>query len=156
MAHTLPGQTRTTAPIVLNARDERMPEMIVKAFEGNEPPPSTFALRGENQAFDQNLRAVGSRAYGNMDDAGLKQTPELMKLYENPIVDKAVNTVMAQERATRIGTTRPPASPVDIMHKVKQEIVDMGVAATGRGSSTQSYNRDLARQFVDTLKGRKF
>jgi len=151
-AHTQPGETRTLAKNVLDARDRQAPDMIVRAFEGKEPPPSSFALRGENQAFDQNLRAVGSRAYGDMEAAGLKQTPELMKLYENPIIDKAINKVMSEEAATRAGTSRVPASPVDIMHKVKQEIADQGVAATGRGASTQSYYRDLAGEYVRALK----
>lgn len=152
MAHTMPGETRSHAKTVLEARDRQAGNRIVSSFEGGEPPPSSFALRGEGQAFDQNLRAVGSRAYGLMDDAGLKQSPDLMKLYENPIIDKAINKVMSEEAATRAGTSRSPASPVDIMHKVKQEIADMGVAATGRGSSTQSYFRDLAGEYVRALK----
>lgn len=152
MANTLPGETRSYAKNVLESRDRQAGNRLVRAFEGNEAPPSSYALRGEGQAFDQNLRAVGSRAYGEMDAAGLKQSPELMALYENPIVDRAINKVMAEEAATRTGTSRGPASPIDIMHKVKQEIQDMGVAATGRGSSTQSYFRDLAGEYVRALK----
>lgn len=151
-AHTMPGETRTTAKTVLEARDKNSPDRMVRAFEGSEPPPTSFALRGENQAFDQYKRAVGSQAYGDMGEAGLKQSPELMALYENPIVARALDTVMAQEKATRIGTARDPASLVDIMHKVKQEIADQGVAATGRGASTQNYFRDLASTFVETFK----
>jgi hypothetical protein len=151
-ANTLPGQTKSVAKNVLEGRDRQAGSRLAKAFEGSEPPPSAYALRGEGQAFDQNLRAVGNRAYDAMDQAGLKQTPELMKLYENPVVDRAIKKVMAEEQATRVGTSRTPASPVDIMHKVKQEIQDMGVAETGRGSSTQSYFRDLASEYVRALK----
>lgn len=151
-ANTLPGQTRSVAKNVLEGRDRQAGTRLAKVFEGSEPPPSAFALRGEGQAFEQNLRAVGQRAYDAMDDAGLRQTPELIKLYENPKVSAAITKVMSEEKATRIGTSRAPASPVDIMHKVKQEIQDMGVSETGRGSSTQSYYRDLAGEYVRALK----
>lgn len=152
-ANTMPGETRTLAKSVLEARDKGAPQRIVGAFEGSEPPPTSFALRGENQAFDQNRRAVGSQVYDEARQAGLKQSPELMKLYENPLVNKAIDSVMAQEKATRIGTSRDPASLVDIMHKVKQNIVDMGVDATTGGRSTQNYYRDLAGEFVKAFKG---
>jgi hypothetical protein len=150
----LPGATRSQAETVLKARDKGAGQRVVRAFEGNEPPPSTYALRGEGQAFDQNARAVGNRAYGAMDDAGLKQTPELRALYENPYVDQALNQVMSVEKNARIG--RPdakPSSPVEIMHKVKQAIWDMGFdGPTARPGANASYYRDLGTDFVNKLK----
>lgn len=152
VAQTMPGETKSFAPKVLDERAKGAGPRLRGAFEGDQPPPSDFALMGPDQGFDSYRRAVGGRVYDAMDAAGLKQSPELMKLYENPVVDRAINKVMSEETATRTGTSRPPASPIDIMHKVKQEIQDMGVAETGRGSSTQSYYRDLAGEYVRALK----
>ncbi len=151
-AYNLPGQTRTIADTVLKERTRGRGDRMVADFNGSEPAPSAKALRGEGGAFEENARAVGNRAYDAMDQAGLKQSPELMALYENEFVDRAINKVMDAESKTRVGTSRAPASPVDIMHKVKQEIQDMGVASTGRGDSTQSYFRDLAGEYVRALK----
>lgn len=152
-AKIMPGATRSHADVVLTSRDRGAGNRLVSAFEGSEPPPSSFALRGEGQAFDQNLRAVGSHAYGMMDEAGLRQTPELMALYENPHVAAAIDRVMAAEKVTRAGTTRAPASPVEIMHKVKQEIWDLGFNKdTARPGPMASWYRDLGIQYMDRLK----
>jgi hypothetical protein len=151
-SRSMPGNTSSHADIVLDARQQQMPGMVRRAFEGAEPPPSRYDLMGERKGFDSYRQAVGSRVYDAMDQAGLKQSPELMALYENPVVNRAIDKVMSAEKTTRVGTTRAAASPVDIMHKVKQEIQDMGVAATGRGDSTQSYYRDLAGEYVRALK----
>jgi hypothetical protein len=152
-AHTMPGQTKSTAKAVLEGRDRQAGNRLTAAFEGSEPPPSAFALRGEGQAFDQNLRSVGAKVYGEMDAAGLKQTPELMALYENPKVAAAIDRIMADEKATRIGTNRAPSSPVEIMHKVKQAIWDLGFDKdTARPGPSASWYRDLGTQYVDALK----
>ena len=152
-ANTMPGETKSFAKSVLEGRDRQAGTRLTKAFEGSEPPPSAFALRGEGQAFDQNLRAVGQRAYAAMDDAGLKQTPELMALYENPEVSAAITRIMDAEKRTRIGTTREPASPVEIMHKVKQAIWDLGFdGPNARPGPNASWYRDLGTQYVDALK----
>lgn len=153
MANTMPGATRSHAKTVLESRDRRAGDRLISALEGSEPPPSAFALRGEGQAFDQNLRAVGQRAYGAMDDAGLRQTPELMQIYENPHVAAAIDRVMAAEQATRVGTNRAPASPVEIMHKVKQAIWDLGFdKETARPGPMASWYRDLGIEYVNRLK----
>lgn len=152
-AHTMPGQTKTVAKNVLEGRDRQAGNRLTAAFEGSEPPPSAYALRGEGQAFDQNLRAVGQRVYQQMDDAGLKQTPELMALYENPHVSAAIDRVMAAEQGTRVGTNRQPASPIEIMHKVKQAIWDLGFdKETARPGPMASWYRDLGTAYVDALK----
>lgn len=149
----LPGETRTQAENILVSRDKDAGRRVVQAFEGTEPPPSTFALRGDDQAFDQNLRAVGQRVYSDMEKAGLKQSPELMAIYENPSVSAAIDRVMATEKATRIGTDRAPASPVEIMHKVKQAIWDLGFNKdTARPGPEASWYRDLGVQYMDRLK----
>lgn len=153
MANTMPGETRSIAKIRLEGRDRGAGPRLVQAFEGTEPPPSSYALRGEGQAFDQNLRAVGNHAYGMMRDAGIRQSPELMEIQSNPIVSRAIDSVMNIERQTRQGTNRPPASPIEIMHKVKQTIWDMGFdAATARPGPNASYYRDLGIQYMDRLK----
>jgi hypothetical protein len=153
MAHTMPGETRSLAENVLESRDARLPAYLRAGFTGDTPPPSTFALAGNGQAFDQNLRAVGQRAYGEMNAAGLKQTPALIEIENNPIVSKAIDNVMNVERQTRIGTNRPPSSPVEIMHKVKQAIWDMGFdAATARPGPNASYYRDLGTEYMNRLK----
>ena len=159
-AKTLSGETRQRAQDFFAPREGvgrigRTGDRMVRAAEGDAKPPSHFALTGDNQepySFANNLRDVGARFYGEMDAAGLKQSPAMGALMENKYVNAAIDKVMANESATRVGTGRSPASTVDIMHKVKQEIADMGVAATGHGDSTQSYFRDLAGHFVSTLK----
>lgn len=153
MAHTMPGETRTLAERVLETRDAQLPAYLREGFTGDTPPPSTYELAGEGKAFDQNLRAVGNRAYGNMNAAGLKQTPELIEIENNPIVSKAIDSVLNVEKQTRIGTSRAPSSPIEIMHKVKQAIWDMGFdAATARPGPNMSYYRDLGTEYMNRLK----
>jgi len=152
-ANTLPGETSSYAKTILETRDRAAPGRVQAAFEGGESPPSTFALRGEGQAFDQNLRAVGQKVYGEMTDAGLRQSPELMAIYENPAVAQAIDRVMTAEKATRIGTDRAPASPIEIMHKVKQAIWDLGFdKETARPGPMASWYRDLGTQYMNRLK----
>lgn len=152
-AHTMPGATKSHAKAVLEGRDRQAGNRLTRVFEGSEPPPSAYALRGEGQAFDEYLRAVGQRAYGAMDDAGLRQTPELMEIYQNPHVSAAIDRVMATEKATRTGTSRAPASPVEIMHKVKQAIWDLGFDKdTARPGPMASWYRDLGIEYMNRLK----
>lgn len=149
----LPGSTRTHAENVLTGREKMEPGILRSAFEGSEPPRSNYQLRGEGQDFEKNIQAVGQRAYGAMDEAGLKQTPELMAIYENPHVKQAIDNTLAVEKSTRIGTDRPPASPVEIMHKVKQAIWDLGFDKdTARPGPNASFYRDLGIQYMDRLK----
>jgi hypothetical protein len=151
-ANTLPGETSSYAKGVLEARDRQAGNRIVSTFEGTEPPLSSYELGKE---FDANIRAVGQRAYqGDMVDAGLKQTPELMALYENPYVAKALDHVMSVERNARVGRPEAvPSSPVEIMHKVKQAIWDMGFdGAIAKPGANASYYRDLGTDFVNKLK----
>ncbi len=154
--HTMDGETRTLAKPALETRERDYPRLMTQAFEGDAPgTPSTFKLRGQDQGFDQNARAVGLRAYqGDMVDAGMKQTPELMALYENPFVDQALKAVMDVEKKARIGRPNAqPSSPIEILHKVKQAIWDMGFdGPTARPGPNMSYYRDLGTDFVDKLK----
>jgi hypothetical protein len=154
VARTLPGGTSTHAENVLSARERGRPDRVVSAFEGDQPPPSTFDLAGEGKAFDANARAVGNQAYqGDMVAAGLKQTPDLIEIQSNPIVSRAIDAVMNVEKQTRMGTNRPPASPIELMHKVKQAIWDMGFDAnTARPGPNASFYRDLGTQYMDRLK----
>lgn len=154
LGYILPGEAPEKYKAALNARNRGTSERVQKVFEGSEPPPTSYELRGDGQAFDQHARAVGNRAYGDMDAAGIKQTPELMALYENPFVEAAMNQVMTVEKNARIGRPEAiPSSPIEIMHKVKQKIWDMGFdAKTARPGADASYYRDLGTDFVDKLK----
>lgn len=156
-AKTLPGETRQIAqdffaPRVGEGRIGRTGERMVQAAEGNAPPPSHFALAGEGQGFDQNLRAVGQRAYGDMEAAGFKNSPGISRmLEENPQVSGAVDRVLASEQGSRLGTDRSPASVVDLMHKVKREIQNLGLDQ-GRPTATAHYWQQTANEFVDALR----
>lgn len=150
---SLPGETKTTAKTAIEGRANQEPRILRRAFEGDQPPPSRYDLMGDGKAYDQYLRSVGARVYGDMEAAGLKQTPELMALYENPHVAKAIDNVMTAEKSTRIGTDRAPSSPVEIMHKVKQAIWDLGFdAATARPGPNASWYRDLGIEYMNKLK----
>lgn len=151
---TLPGDTKSLAENVLKPRDRGTGQRLVGAAEGTEPPPSDYALRGEGQAFDQNARAVGAEAYGAMKEAGLKQTPELMALYENPAIKTAMDNVLAAVKTAKEGRPNAgPTSPVEIMHMVKQEIDGLGFdKMSGRPLSTQQQWRDLSTAFVREFK----
>lgn len=153
--NTLPGETRSFAKNVLEGRDRQAGNRLVSAFEGGENPPSSFALRGEGQAFDQNARAVGRQVYqGDMVDAGLNQTPRLRQMLDQPEVDAAIKRVTESISKARAGRPDAPApSSIEVMHMVKQEIAKLGEdAATGRPLSTQQVWRDLANDFVNALK----
>lgn len=149
----LPGATRTHAENVLESREKMEPGILRRSFEGDEPPPSNYQLRGEGQAFEKNIQAVGNRAYDAMDQAGLKQTPELMAIYENPHVNDAIERTLAADKSTRIGTDIAPASPIEIMHKVKQAIWDLGFDKdTARPGPNASFYRNLGTKYMDLLK----
>lgn len=152
MANTMPGDTRSFAKAALEGRDRGAGNRLVSAFEGDQPPPSSYQLQ---QAFTENARAVGRNAYqGDMVDAGLKQTPELMALYDNPAIKGAIDNVLAAVKGAKVGRPdAPPTSPVEIMHMVKQEIQGLGYdKMSGRPTSTQQQWRDLANDFVGKLK----
>lgn len=154
-AHTMPGETRTWAKNALEGRDAGRMDRMKGAFEGTEPPPSTYRLMGEGQAFQENARAVGRSAYqGDMAEAGLRQSPELMALYENPIVKGAIDRVLEMERQTRAGgVNRAPSSPVEIMHKVKEAIEGMAYGPNGvRAGPEAQWLRELAGDFVAKFK----
>lgn len=152
-ANTMPGQTRSVAKATLEGRDRNAGYRLVEAFNGGEPAPSAFALRGEGQAFDTWAKDVGRTAYGAMDEAGFKNSPGISRLMtENPKVAAAVDRVLASEKAARAGTDRAPASVVDIMHKVKREIQANGLE-NGIPTSTAYYWNQTADDFVKALKG---
>lgn len=152
-AKTLPGDTRQIAEDVLKPRIGRTGERMIGAAEGTEPPPSHFQLRGEGQAFDTHARDVGQTAYGAMEAAGFKNSPGISKMIaENPQVEGAVDRVLASEKASRLGTDRQPASVVDLMHKVKREVQNVGLDSSGRPSSTAYYWDQTANDFVKALK----
>ncbi|HXJ72737.1 MAG TPA: hypothetical protein VNM37_07780 [Candidatus Dormibacteraeota bacterium] len=155
---TLGGETRQRAqdffdPFLGQGRDARTGSRMIAAAEGNAPPPSHFQLTGEGQGFEQNLRAVGREAYGAMDAAGFRNSPIVSRfMTESPEVAGAVDRVLASEAASRAGTTRAPASPVQIMHMVKREIQNLGLQPNGAPSSTAYHWQQTANDFVRALK----
>jgi hypothetical protein len=126
----LPGETRSLAKNVLEGRDRQAGNRLTTAFEGNEPPPSAFALRGEGQAFDENARAVGADAYGAMADQKLRLSGEMQKIMADaPDIGKALKTELAQNAGT--GTK---LSPIELMDRVKQRLNKGADAAFNSGT----------------------
>ncbi len=158
-AKTLPGETRQLAQDFFAPQAEgavgrigRTSDRMIGAAEGNAPPPSHFALTGEGQGFEQNLRGVGQRVYGDMEAVGFRNSPGISRfLEESPQVAGAVDRVLASEQASRLGTDRAPASVVDLMHKVKREIQNLGMDQ-GRPTSTSHYWQQTANDFVNALR----
>jgi len=113
-AKVMPGETRTIAENALIGRDRGAGNRLVKAFEGAEPPPSTFqALRG----MDGNRAGVGIREYGAMRAAGLNSSDDMQQLQQIPAVRDALAKIEAE--AVETGKT---LAPIDIMHRVKQKL----------------------------------
>jgi hypothetical protein len=139
---------------VLDSRDRLAPNRALAAFEGNEPPPPGFKLRGEGQAFDSWARAVARDAYqGNMVAAGFKNSPGVSELIEkNPKISEAIDFVIKEEATSRLGTSRAPESVVEMMHRVKRQIENIGLDASGRPTPTGYYRTQTADEFVKKLK----
>lgn len=151
----LPGQTKTLAPQVMEDRANQEASILRRAFEGDTPPPSRFELTGDKGQYATNTRAVGRQAYqGDMVGAGLNQTPELQALMQQPEVAAAYKRVTDSiAKATAGRPTAAQPSPIEVMHMVKQEISKIGQdATTGRPLPTQQVWRDLADEYVSTLK----
>ncbi len=139
-ANTMPGETRTLSKSVLEARDMGAPQRLTGAFEGNQPPPSTYALRGENQAFDQYKRGIGQEAYGNMRANDVAESPAMQQLKQVPAVKDAIAQIEAD--AANTGTQ---LSPIEMMHRVKQKLNDTADAAFASGRPINKNDvRDLA------------
>lgn len=149
-AYVTPGGAAKVMDTALDARNRGAPGRMLGALGDEANVPSIYDAE---RFLTANQRNVGSTAYGAMDAAGLKQSPELMKLYENPIVSETIDRIMRAEQQTRLGTNRPPASPIEIMHKVKQAIWDLGFdGPNARPGPNASWYRDLGTQYVDALK----
>lgn len=158
LAVTMPGQTLTRAEQTIGTESPRYlqaPQRMTTALEGGAPPPSAFQLRGEGQAFAENVKAVGRDAYqGRMAGAGLNETPQLKQLYQNPEVKGAMDRVNASIQSAMQGRPNAvPPSEVEIMHMVKREIQGLGLdKMTGKPLSTANVWQDTANDFVRTLK----
>ncbi len=152
-AKVMQGETRSLAPDVLLSREAGAPARMKAGFTGENPPQSTHELMSEDGQYAQNLRAVGADVYGKMADAGFKNSPGISRmLTESPEIEKAVDRVLASEKAARLGTDRPPASPVEIMHMVKRDIQNIGLDGQGRPTSTAYQWQQTANDFVRQLK----
>ncbi len=131
LANTMQGQTQTLAEQLMGKRSERYlgaPRRMTAALEGNQPPPSAFALRGEGQAFDQNARAVGNQAYGKMAGESLNMSDEMRQMVNIPAVRDALTQIEADAAST--GTK---LAPIEIMDRVKQKLNDTATAAFASG-----------------------
>lgn len=150
LGNILPGEAGDKYASAFGQRNRETGQRFLTAM-GDEA--KVLPVADAQRALDENLKAVGTRVYGAMDEAGLKQTPELMEIYQNPHVAAAIDRVMATEKGTRIGTGRAPASPVEIMHKVKQAIWDLGFDKdTARPGPMSSWYRDLGIEYMNRLK----
>lgn len=148
-AYISPGSAPQTIDAAMIARNRATPGRFLGAMGDEVKAPSVYDAQ---RFLDANAREVGNTAYGAMDAAGLKQSPALMKLYENPEIERAINTVLATEKASRAGTTRAPASPVQVMHEVKRAIQDIGIDPTGKPAPGAYWWQQAADQFVAELK----
>ena len=158
MTNTLPGKTENVAEKVLTERATTYNPRMRSAVEGPNPPPEDVFFRGElpetgGNIFDKTAREVGSRAYqGEMVEAGLKQSPEMLRIMSNPKIEGAWNRVMSSLKEARVGTDRAPEAPVEVMHMIKREIQNLGMDATGRPSSTAYQWKQTADDFVRAVK----
>lgn len=157
MTNTLEGETSDLAEKVLDARAAKYNPRLRSTIEGQNPPPDDVFFRGEfpgtGNIFQQNASQVGARAYQDeMTKAGLKQSPDVLRLLANPQIEGAMDRVMASLSAARQGTNRQPESPVEVMHMIKREIQGIGLDANGRPSSTAYQWQQTANEFVDALK----
>lgn len=130
-------------------RNARTGERFINAMGEDANVPSIYDAR---RFLDANRSHVGATAYGAMDEAGLKQTPRLMQMYENPEVKAAIDSVMLKEKGSRVGMSRTPASPVEIMHEVKRAIQNIGMDPNGRPAPGASWWQDASNEFVRELK----
>jgi hypothetical protein len=84
--------------------------------------------------------------------AGLRQSPEMLQIMQNPKVEAAMDRVLTSLKEARVGTNRPPESPVEVMHMIKREIQNIGLDSTGRPSSTAYQWQRTADEFANALK----
>lgn len=125
MANTMPGETRTWGKNVLESRDRQAGNRLVSAFEGDAPPPSTFALQ---QGMDANRSAVGADVYGKMRGEKLNISGDMQKLAEVPAVKEAIAAIQ-QDAAS----TGKQLTAIEIAHRVKQKLNDVAEAAFASG-----------------------
>ena len=130
-------------------RNARTGERFINAMGDDANVPSIYDAR---RFLDANRKHVGETAYGAMDEAGLRQTPRLREMYENPEVKAAIDSVMAKEKSSRVGMSRTPASPVEIMHEVKRAIQNIGMDPNGRPAAGAFWWQNASDEFVRELK----
>lgn len=158
MTNTLEGETSDLAEKVLTDRATTYNPRLRSAIEGKSPPPEDLFFRGNlpehgGNIFQKTAREVGNRAYqGDMVEAGLKQSPEVLKIMSNPKIQGAMDRVLASLKEARVGTDRAPESPVEVMHMIKREIQNIGMDATGKPGSTAFQWQQTANDFVSALK----
>lgn len=159
MTNTMPGKTENVAEKVLTDRATTYNPRLRSTIEGPNAPPEDVFFRGElpehgGNILDKTAREVGQRAYqGEMVAGGLKQSPEMLQIMSNPKIQGAWDKVMASLSEARVGTSRAPESPVEVMHMIKREIQNIGLESTGRPSSTAYQWQQTANDFVKALKG---
>jgi hypothetical protein len=125
MANTMPGETRSIAKILLEGRDRQAGPRLVSAFEGGEPPPSSYQLM---QGMDANRSAVGENMYGAMRGEKLNISTDMQKLAEVPAVKEAIAAI--QQDAASTGTN---LTAIEIAHRVKRKLNDVAEAAFASG-----------------------
>lgn len=155
MTNTLQGETGDLAEKVLTDRAKTYNPRLRSTIEGESPPPEDVYFRGDipgGNIPEKYAREVGARVYGAMDDAGFANSPALSKIMENPKVSAAIERVLTDLKASRVGTDRSPESVVETMHMVKREIQKIGLDPNGAPSSTAYQWQQTADNFVNALK----
>lgn len=140
-ANTMPGETRTLAKALLETRDKGAPQRMIGAFEGGEPPPTSFAMQ---QGMEGNKVGVGQKVYGAMRSAGLQSSPEMEAIIQRaPMIRNAITQIEQDAAAT--GKT---LDPVDVMHRVKRTLNQNADAAFMSGKPVNKADvGDLANEF---------
>lgn len=146
-AYISPGGAPKVINEALDARNRATPARFLGAMGDEANAPSIYDAQ---RFLTANKQAVGNESFGAM--SGLKQSTRLMEMYENPEVKAAMDSVMAKEANSRIGMSRAPASPVEIMHEVKRAIQNLGIGADGKPAPGAFWWQNAANEFVSELK----
>jgi len=136
----LPGETRSLAENVLIHRNRATGNRLVGAFEGDQPPPSSYETL---TAMQGNKQGVGAREYGAMRGEKLNISQEMQKLRGLSAIQDAEKQIV--EDAASTGTQ---LSPIEIAHRVKQQLNRVADAAMASGTPINKADlRALGDQF---------
>ena len=150
-ARTLPGETADLAKTVLEGREGMRPQRIISAFEGDRPTLSAYETL---QAYEEQASRNARHFYQEeMAPSKLEQTPEFRRLLDNETVNEVWQKVKTSVEKAHAISRQPWPTPIEMMHKVKREIQDLGFdSMAGRPSSTAYEWREASKKFVNELR----